>query len=159
MTKVSNTGKLVISILICEAIGVISGWIGSAYNNPWFETLQKPSWNPPGAVFGPVWTTLYLFMGIALWLVWKSDAVQQRKTAAEVMFALQLFFNFWWSIIFFKFQSPGIAFIDICLMIITILITIFQFGKISNVAAWLLVPYISWVCFASVLNYTIWKMN
>jgi tryptophan-rich sensory protein len=98
-------------------------------------------------------------MGTALWLVWKSDAPEQKKKNAELIFALQLFLNFWWSILFFRFHSPAFAFMEIILLLATIFITIFRFAPISRTAAWLMVPYISWVSFASILNYTIWMMN
>lgn len=119
------------------------------------ETLMESA----GYLFGPVWTILYLLMAISLWLVWKSNSDETRKLEAMLFFAFQLFLNFWWSILFFKFHSPIAAFNEIILMIVLILITIFRFSKISTTAAWLLVPYISWVCFAAFLNYNLWKLN
>jgi translocator protein len=151
--------KLVAAILICEATGIASGLIGSARNNPWFDSLAKPSWFPPPSLFGPVWTTLYLLMGIALWLIWKSNADAAAKKPALLLFALQLLFNFLWSIIFFRFRSPAGAFADIILLDIALGFTIYFFGAISKPAAWLLVPYLAWVSFASVLNLAIWTMN
>ena len=151
--------KLVIAILLCEFTGILSAFVSQTSNNEWFLSLNKPSWNPPSYLFAPVWTFLYLLMGISLWLVWKSKVPEHKKKQACLFFAVQLFLNFWWSILFFRFHSPGIAFIDIVLMIVMILATIFAFARISRAAAWLLVPYISWVCFAAILNYTIWSMN
>ena len=151
--------KLVIAILLCEFTGILSAFVSQTSNNEWFLSLNKPSWNPPSYLFAPVWTFLYLLMGISFWLVWKSKAPEHKKKQACLVFAVQLFLNFWWSILFFRFHSPGIAFIDIVLMIVMILATIFAFARISSAAAWLLVPYISWVCFAAILNYTIWSMN
>ena len=151
--------KLVIAILLCEFTGILSAFVSQTSNNEWFLSLNKPSWNPPSYLFAPVWTFLYLLMGISLWLVWKSKVPEHKKKQACLVFAVQLFLNFWWSILFFRFHSPGIAFIDIVLMIVMILATIFAFARISRAAAWLLVPYISWVCFAAILNYTIWSMN
>jgi tryptophan-rich sensory protein len=98
-------------------------------------------------------------MGIALFLVWKAEADKQVKQTAIILFAVQLTLNFFWSFIFFKLQQPGWAFAEIILMWLMILFTIIWFGKISSTAAWLLVPYISWVSFATVLNYAIWKLN
>jgi tryptophan-rich sensory protein len=98
-------------------------------------------------------------MGIALFLVWKSDADMGIKKTAISLFAVQLVLNFFWSFIFFKMQQPGWAFAEIILMWLMILMTILWFGKISSTAAWLLVPYICWVSFASVLNYSIWRLN
>lgn len=157
--RISPFWKLVIAVVICEATGIVSGLLSQSGMSPWFDTLDKPSWNPPGYVFGPVWTFLYLLMGTALWLIWKSDAPEPQKKSAELSFAIQLFLNFWWSIIFFKFHSPALAFAEIMLLLITILITIFRFAPISRLAAWLLVPYVAWVSFASILNYTIWMLN
>lgn len=158
-TTLSNNWKLAICILICQATGIISGLLTTTQNNIWYNTMVKPSWNPPGYLFGPVWTILYLLMAISLWLVWKSNSDETRKLEAMLFFAFQLFLNFWWSILFFKFHSPIAAFNEIILMIVLILITIFRFSKISTTAAWLLVPYISWVCFAAFLNYNLWKLN
>jgi len=159
MKTLNNTGKLIVSILFCEATGFLSGWIGSAFKNPWFDHLQKPSWNPPGYIFGPVWTTLYLLMGISFWLIWKKESVSQKYRTAKIIFIIQLCLNFCWSIIFFRLHSPGWAFVDIILLLIVLFITIFRFSNISKTAAWLLVPYIAWVCFASCLNFAIWKLN
>jgi len=158
-TEPSSFWKLVFSILICESTGIVSSLISQAAMNSWFAALAKPSWNPPSYLFAPVWTSLYLLMAIALWLVWKSSAPHLQKKRALSLFAIQLFLNFWWSIIFFKFHSPLFAFVDIVLMNIFIILTIFNFATISRLAAWLLVPYISWVFFASLLNYTIWRLN
>lgn len=159
MRNLSSTLKLVIAILACEVIGFTSGLIGSAAMNTWFDNLQKPSWNPPGFLFAPVWTLLYALMGIAFWLIWKNESPEANKRSAYFAFALQLFLNFWWSIIFFRFQSPFFALIEILLLLAMILLTAYQFSKISKTAAWLLVPYVLWVSFASVLNYTIWSLN
>ncbi len=157
--NISSFWKLIIAVLICEGAGITSGLLSQNDLSTWFVTLNKPSWNPPGYLFGPVWTSLYLMMGIALWLVWKSNASEPGKTYAALIFALQLFLNFSWSILFFNFHSPALAFLDIILMIITIFITILYFAPISRIAAWLLVPYILWVCFAAVLNHSIWMLN
>lgn len=157
--KTSSIWQLIIAILACEAIGFTSGLIGSAAMNSWFDNLQKPSWNPPAYLFAPVWTTLYALMGIAIWLIWKNETAEAKKRSAYVVFAIQLFLNFWWSIIFFSFQSPFFALIEILLLLSMILLTIFHFSKISKTAAWLLVPYVLWVSFASFLNYTIWSLN
>jgi len=151
--------KLFISILIPLLVGGISGYFTSSGVNGWYAVANKPWFNPPNWIFAPVWTSLYILMGIALFLVWKSGAVAAVKQTAVTLFAIQLTLNFFWSIIFFKLQQPGWAFAEIIVMWVMILLTIFWFGKISSAAAWLLVPYISWVSFASVLNYSIWQLN
>lgn len=155
----SATWKFIIAILLCEIVGITSGLLASANKNEWFDNLIKPTWNPPGYLFAPVWTTLYLLMGISLALIWKNKASESSKRNAYVLFAIQLFLNFWWSIFFFQFHSPALALVDIVLMVITILLTIFSFSSFSKLASWLLVPYISWVSFATILNFSIWYLN
>lgn len=157
--ELSSTWKFIIAVFICEAVGIVSGLLTQNEMTTWFSSLNKPSWNPPAYLFGPVWTTLYLLMGISLGLIWKSNAPETQKLRAELTFALQLFLNFMWSILFFKCHSPALAFMDIVLMIVTILMTIGRFARMSRLAAWLLIPYLMWVCFATVLNYRIWAMN
>lgn len=154
-----NTYKLVISILLPVATGAVSGFFTVTGTGSWYQTINKPSWNPPNWIFGPVWTTLYIMMGIALYLVWRSELSLVVKKRAMILFAIQLFLNFCWSFIFFNQQEIGWALAEIILLWIFILFTIFAFGKISKTAAWLLVPYISWVSFAGILTYTIWKLN
>lgn len=145
--------------MICIAVGSIAGYITAGESSGgWFRNIQKPSFQPPNWLFAPVWTILYILMGIALWSVWKKPASKQRNTAMSWFFA-QLFFNFWWSIIFFSCHLTGIALLDIIVLWMLILVTILSFAKHSRLAAWLLVPYILWVSFASVLNYSIWKLN
>jgi len=157
--SIPSIWKLIISIVVCQGVGLLSAFLTSAEMNTWFDTLNKPSWNPPGYLFGPVWTFLYLLMGISVWLIWKSNISNRRKESAMTIFGVQLFFNFCWSIIFFRYHSPAWAFVDILLMIITIIMTMISFSSISKPATWLLLPYLLWVCFASFLNYTIWMMN
>ena len=152
--------KLFISILIPLLVGGISGYFTSSGVEGWFATANKPWFNPPNWIFAPVWTALYVMMGIALYLVWRTEAISSSvKQTAVILFAVQLTLNFFWSLIFFKLQQPGWAFAEIIVMWLAILFTILWFGKISSTAAWLLVPYICWVSFASVLNYAIWKLN
>jgi tryptophan-rich sensory protein len=151
--------KLFISILIPLLVGAISGYFTSSGVDGWYAFANKPWFNPPNWIFAPVWTTLYVLMGIALFLVWRAEADKAIKQTAIILFTVQLTLNFFWSIIFFKLQQPGWAFADIILMWVMILLTILWFGKISSTAAWLLVPYISWVSFATILNYSIWRLN
>lgn len=154
-----NILKLIISILIPVATGAMSGFFTTTGVDSWYQAIQKPSWNPPSWVFAPVWTSLYVMMGVSLYLVWKSDVELKRKRIAITLFAAQLVLNFFWSLIFFTLQSPGWALVEIIVMWLFILLTIFSFAKIRKVAAWLLVPYISWVSFATILTYTIWRLN
>lgn len=155
----SNGWKLATSILLCQSVGIGSGLLGSASDNSWFENLQKPAWNPPNWVFAPVWTTLYLMMGVALWLVWKSDAPARTKRPALTLFGVQLALNFIWSILFFRLQSPMMALADIVALWIAIILTALSFAKISKPAAWMFLPYLCWVSFATFLNYEIFRLN
>ncbi|GAB2816948.1 TspO/MBR family protein [Ferruginibacter profundus] len=151
--------KLFIAILIPLLVGGISGYFTASGVEGWYAAANKPWFNPPNWIFAPVWTALYILMGIALYLVWKTETIGTVKQTAIILFAVQLTLNFFWSLIFFKLQQPGWAFAEIIAMWVMILLTILWFGKISSTAAWLLVPYICWVSFASVLNYAIWKLN
>lgn len=155
----SNIVKAIIAIVIPLMVGATSGFFTISGVESWYQTIQKPSWNPPNWIFGPVWTTLYVMMGIALFLVWKEDTSEELKKIAIALFAVQLTLNFFWSFIFFNQQQPGWALVEIIAMWFFILLTIFAFAQVNKTAAWLLVPYISWVSFASILNYTIWQLN
>jgi tryptophan-rich sensory protein len=155
----SNIFKLVISIAIPVAVGAISGFFTISGVESWYQTIAKPSWNPPNWIFGPVWTTLYILMGIALYLIWKSESSDILKKTAIALFSVQLILNFFWSLIFFNQHQVGWALAEIIMMWVVILLTIFAFANVNKTAAWLLVPYIAWVSFATILNYTIWQLN
>ena len=155
----SNILKLIISICLPLLIGFTSSYFTVTEIGSWYQTVQKPSWNPPNWIFGPIWTTLYILMGIAFFLVWKSNVAGEIKRKAIILFIIQLVLNFFWSFIFFDQHQIGIAFIEILFLWLMILFTIFAFARISKPAAWLLVPYISWVSFAAILNFTIWNLN
>jgi benzodiazapine receptor len=126
---------------------------------PGIQLYNKPSFNPPNWIFGPVWTTLYVLMGIAFWLVWKSNAEFSIKKRAMTFFIIQLVLNFFWSILFFSFHQLGLALVEIILLWTFIVFSIISFFPISKTASYLLVPYVLWVSFASVLNFAIWKLN
>jgi tryptophan-rich sensory protein len=151
--------RLSVSILIPLLIGFTSSFFTVTGVGSWYKTINLPSWNPPSWVFGPVWTTLYILMGISFYLIWISNADQRLKKIAVALFFIQLVLNFFWSFIFFNLHSPGLAFAEILILWAAIFFTIIVFAGISKKAAWLLVPYIGWVSFASVLNYTIWMLN
>ena len=158
--KINNFFKLVTTIGVSLGAGVI----GSLFTTPavqsnWYLELVKPALNPPAWVFGPVWTTLFALMGIAAFLVWKKELDRRDVKIALGLFLGQLVLNTLWSIIFFGLHSPGGALIEIVFLWLAILATIIAFYKISKPAAWLLVPYILWVSFASYLNYAIWALN
>jgi translocator protein len=155
----NNIFKLILSVIIPVAVGATSGFFTVTGVNSWYQTINIPSWNPPSRIFGPVWTILYVMMGIALFFVWKADIQGEFKKKAITFFAVQLLLNFFWSIIFFDQHQIGWALAEMIVLWIFILFTIFAFARINTAAAWLLVPYISWVSFAAILNYTIWKIN
>jgi tryptophan-rich sensory protein len=139
-----------------------AGAVGSAATYPnlaWFDTLEKPAFSPPKAVFGPVWTTLYLLMGAAHYLVSKDEAKPAAKRAAHVLYGLQLSLNALWSVLFFGRRAPLAALVEILLLWAAIVLTIAAFARISGVAALLLVPYLLWTTFATVLNAAIWRLN
>lgn len=124
----------------------------------WYEQLQKPAWNPPSWVFGPVWTTLYLMMGVAAWLVWRRGGWGQHR-AALALFVAQWLLNALWTPLFFGLQRPGLAFAEILLLWVAIVATIMAFWRVTKPAALLLVPYLAWVTFAAALNFTLWSLN
>jgi len=155
----SNTLKLILSIVICQAAGLI-GTVFTLDSIPtWYAALNKPSFNPPNWLFGPVWTILYLMMGISLFIIWKEDLKNKVVKSAFTVFMIQLFLNTIWSIVFFGMQSLAGGLIIIVLLWIMILITILKFMKISRVAGILLIPYLLWVSFATFLNFSIFKLN
>lgn len=150
--------KLVLCILLPLTIGAIGGFATSSGISTWYVYLNKPFFNPPNYLFGPVWTMLYVLMGISHWVILQSPAGQMRTTALRV-YAVQLAFNLLWSLLFFGLQSPGIAFVDILLLWCSIAYMISVFYKINRKAAWLQLPYILWVSFATLLNGAIWYLN
>jgi len=147
--------KLIISVVICQMAGVIGSIFTTSAIPRWYAKLKKPSFNPPNWVFGPVWTLLFLMMGISLYIVWNTGITQ----LALIAFAAQLILNILWSIIFFGFKSPKYALIEIVALWITIFFTIISFYGISAIAALLLVPCLLWVTFAAILNYFVWVLN
>ena len=124
----------------------------------WYAGLQKPSWNPPNWIFGPVWTALYMIMAIAAWLVWKRGGFAGQRVALS-FFLAQLLFNALWSPLFFGLRQPALAFADILLLWLTLLGTVAAFWKVRPLAGVLLVPYLAWVTFASTLNFALWRLN
>jgi tryptophan-rich sensory protein len=154
-----NIAKITGSILLCLAAGIIGGLITAPAIPAWYNGLNKPFFNPPPWIFGPVWTLLYILMGIALFLIWDKKGSGTIKQKSLVCFFIQLFLNAIWSPIFFGLHAPLAAFIVIVFLWIAILMTMTGFRKISKTAFWLLVPYLLWVSFASVLNFAIWQLN
>ena len=138
------------------AVGYLSSLATAVSIKSAYAVLVKPSFFPPAWVFAPVWTILYTLMGISAYLVWKT---KENIKAPMSIFAIQLFFNFLWTIIFFGMGQYLLAFIEIILLLALIVLTMVSFSKRSKVAAWILLPYLLWVSFASILNLTIWLIN
>ncbi len=158
-TRSGNIFALFISLGICLAAGAIGGLSTASSVGSWYAGLNKPSFSPPGWIFGPVWTTLYILMGVAAWLVWLRRAEHAGVKLALAIFVIQLALNLAWSYLFFGLRSPLAAFVDLVALWLAILITIVAFGRILTAAAALLIPYLLWVSFAGVLNFTIWHLN
>ena len=156
--KRSNGIKLIISIVLCVSLGSVGGLVTVNEIPTWYATLNKPSFNPPNWLFGPVWTTLYVLMGISVYLIWKQPVSTERNKALQ-LFIIQFILNFCWSFIFFGLHATGWALMEMIALWILILLSILHFAKHSKTAAWLLVPYIAWVSFALLLNAAIWRLN
>jgi translocator protein len=124
----------------------------------WYARLQKPAWNPPNWIFGPVWTALYTIMAAAAWLVWKRGGFAGQRAALS-LFLLQLLFNALWSPLFFGLHNPGLAFADLVLLWLALLAAAAAFWKTRWVAGALLLPYVAWVTFAGALNFAVWRLN
>ena len=148
-----------ICLLIPLLIGLAGGLLTFESVKTWYTTLNKPSFNPPNFIFGPVWTVLYILMGIASYLIWKKRKTAAGYSWAVVIYILQLLLNLMWSYLFFFQHQIGFALIEIGLLLLTIIINALIFYRIDKVAGWLFVPYILWVSFASYLTYSISLLN
>jgi tryptophan-rich sensory protein len=154
-----KAAKIAISIVFCEAVGLLGGLATASSVSTWFNTLNKPFFTPPNWLFGPAWTILYILMGVAFGLIWAEGLKTKKSKIALKFFSLQLFLNFLWSIFFFGLKSPLLAFIDVILLWTFILLTILKFKAVSKTAAYLMIPYLAWVTFASILNLSIIILN
>ena len=151
--------KLIASLIICQ----LAGFVGSLFTAPsipvWYDSLAKPSFTPPNWVFSPVWISLFVLMGISLFLLWEKTLHYPGVKTAMLWFAVQLVLNMLWSILFFGFKSPFLALIEIIVLWIAIFITILKSLRVSKLSGVLLIPYLIWVSFAAGLNYSIWTLN
>ena len=153
-----NWFRLIVSLVMCQLAGIIGTFFTVNSISTWYASLNKPSFNPPGWIFGPVWITLYILMGISFYLIWmKKDNCNFKLLSS--LFLIQLILNSLWTIIFFGLHSPFYAFIEIIILWIMILLCIILFYKISKISSYLLIPYLLWVSFASILNFFLWKLN
>ncbi|NQW51307.1 MAG: tryptophan-rich sensory protein [Rhodospirillales bacterium] len=157
-----GTGKDIVAFVlfvgICLGIGALGGAVTATSVSSWYPTLVKPSFNPPNWIFGPVWTALYILMGIAAWRVWRTT-VRDTARAPLAVFALQLAVNLGWSVTFFGFRNLGLAVAVILILDLLVLATALMFRRIDRLAAMLLWPYLAWIAFATMLNITIWRLN
>ena len=154
----SKTLKLIIAIVLPMVFGGLSGFLTANSINGWYSTLQQPSFNPPNWVFGPVWTTLYLIMGISLYRIWILPVRLERSVAIGVFFG-QIILNFFWSLIFFRWHLIGVALAEIILMWVAIATMIHLFKKLDTAAGLMNIPYLLWVTFASILNAAYFILN
>jgi tryptophan-rich sensory protein len=156
--KINDILKLVASVILCQ----VAGFLGSLFTTPaiptWYATLKKPFFNPPNWIFSPVWISLFILMGISLFFVWRRPDHPKFKIAF-IFFFVQLILNILWSAAFFGLRAPLLGLMDIVLLWIAILLTIQNFLKISKFAGVLLFPYLLWVSFATLLNFSLWILN
>lgn len=153
--KIKNKSTLIIAILIPIAVGTLSAFFSR--NMSLYSTINKPSISPPGFIFPIVWIILYILMGISSYIIYESNSPEKSK--ALKTYAQQLFFNFWWSIIFFRFSLYLFAFLWLLVMIALITIMIFQFYQIRPLSSYLQIPYLLWCLFAAYLNFMIYRLN
>lgn len=152
--------QIILSLLLPSLIGALSWAITASAVTEWYMTLNKPSFNPPNWIFGPVWTLLYLMIGFAFFQVWQTTGLFSKiPLITKIIYWLQLALNFSWSIVFFWWESPWFWFVVIALLWISILANIVFFFQIKKSAWILLIPYLLWVSFASILNYYIFILN
>jgi len=156
----SKIVKFIISILIPQISGGIGSIATSLSVGTWYKILEKPWFNPPSFVFAPVWTLLFLCIGVALYLVWsKNNKDEEIYKIGIYIFSGQMILNIIWSYLFFGLRNPGVAFFEMIVLLIFIILNVIFFFKINKLAGYLMIPYILWVCFALVLNFSIWRLN
>lgn len=154
-----NFGALIGWIAASQTAGIVGSLFTVSAIPTWYESLAKPSWNPPGWIFGPVWTILYTLMGIAAYRIWRKGMKKQAVRQAVILFSIHLAFNALWSIIFFGLQHIPLAFLEILVLLCLIVIVTLRFYHLDKIAAYLLLPYLVWVSFATYLTYAILRLN
>lgn len=159
MNKPSLIVKIIIAVVICQVMGLASGLVTFDAIPNWYADLNKPSFNPPNWLFGPAWTLLYTLMGIAAALIWHEGWNRPEVKQALGWFAAQLVLNAAWTLIFFGLKTPAWALIEIAILWAAILICIIHFFRIKSLAGYLMIPYLLWVSFAALLNFSIWQLN
>jgi tryptophan-rich sensory protein len=164
----SNASAISVRPSSVRSAVALAGWVAVTFAaaamgglflpGDWYASLQKPAWNPPNWIFGPVWTALYTIMAVAAWLVWKRGGFAGQRRAL-LCFLLQLLFNALWSPLFFGLHLPGLAFVDLVLLWLALLATVAAFWKAHRLAGAMLLPYLAWVTFAGALNFALWRLN
>ncbi|WP_421774865.1 TspO/MBR family protein [Gracilimonas sp.] len=157
--KIPFWAKVIFGILVCNAVGLAASTVTLPAISTWYADLNKPFFNPPNWLFGPVWTILYTLIGVAAAGIWEKGTSKPEINSALILFGAQLLLNGVWSFLFFGLQSPLIAFIEIILLLVFITLTFKKFREIERWTGWLLVPYILWVSFAAILNLSIVLLN
>ncbi|MCC5944560.1 MAG: tryptophan-rich sensory protein [Bernardetiaceae bacterium] len=151
---------IILGVVICLSIGFASGYFSGSGAGTWYANIEKPFFQPPSWVFGPAWTLLYILMGVAAGLIWGEQEVRfEAKRLALIVFAVQLALNAAWSFLFFYFESPFWAAVEIVALWFMIVLTMYLFKQIRPVASYLMIPYLLWVSFASLLNFSIYYLN
>lgn len=151
--------KLLLGIVLCNLVGLLASSVTLDAIPGWYAQLNKPVFNPPNWLFGPVWSLLYTMMGVAAAAIWQTGLEHKIVKHALSVFGIQLMLNGIWSFLFFGFKSPLWAFIEILFLLAAILFTILRFKEIKEWTAWLMIPYLLWVCFAAVLTFSIYWLN
>ena len=157
--KIDDIIKLIVSISICQIAGIIGSIFTSPSISGWYADLQKPLFSPPNWIFAPVWILLFTLMGISLYLILKENLNDNTVKIGIAIFSFQLILNIGWSFLFFSLQNILYALFEIIILWLAILFTISQFWKINKKSSYLLIPYLLWVTFAAILNFTIWRLN
>jgi benzodiazapine receptor len=157
--KIKDIWRLVVSIIASLAAGAIGSIFTRQAIPTWYATLEKPAFNPPNWLFAPVWTILYIMMGVAAFLVWRKGLENRQVRIALIVFLVQLVLNALWSVVFFGLESPLYGVVVIAVLWVAILFTVLKFYRISLAASVLMWPYLLWVTFAAVLNVSIWLLN
>ncbi len=151
--------KLLLSVIICQLAGLIGAFFTSPSISTWYASLVKPAFNPPNSVFGPIWTIIYTLIGISLYLVIRDGIESKEKKTALIVFSVHLILNSLWSILFFGIKNIFLAFFEIIILWGMIVYTMLLFKRINQKTVYLLTPYLLWVSFAAILNFSIWRLN
>ena len=155
--------RKILTYVISIAVVQLVGFAGTLFTTPsiqsWYSTITKPSFNPPNWVFGPVWTILFILIGISLGAVWSTSNANPMRSVALKVFGVQLFLNLTWSFLFFYLHRPGLAVVEILILLASIAANIYYANKARRSAGWIMLPYFLWVSFATILNIAIWRLN